>query len=150
MGASRSRLIRQVLTESNIGQSLGGLHGLGLAYASAKILMATIPAGFHPLNPDFVNPTALGFTAAIAVVTGVLSGLAPAFQISRVNLHDTLKEGGRAGLGTSHGGLRNAFVVTEVTLATVLLMAAGLLVKSFLHSQQVNPGFRIDNLLTAN
>ncbi len=150
MGARRSRIIRQVLTESVMVAILGGLLGLALAYAGAKILLATIPAGFHPINENFLNGTTLAFTAGVALMTGIVSGLAPAFQISRVNVNDTLKEGGRSGGGGSKAVLRSVLVVAEVSLAMVLLVAAGLLIKSFSRLQEVNPGFRVDGLLTAN
>jgi len=149
MGAGRRRLIAQVLTESVLVSMLGGVLGLGLGFAGAKLLMATIPANVHPINEDFMDLRVLAFTAAVAVLTGILSGLAPAFQISRVSVNETLKEGGRAGTGGARGRLRGAFVVAEVSLAMVLLLAAGLLVKSFNLLLEVSPGFRVENLLTA-
>ncbi|SPF48445.1 conserved membrane hypothetical protein [Candidatus Sulfopaludibacter sp. SbA4] len=149
MGASRGRIVAQVLTESVMVSILGGLLGLGLAFAGAKVLMATIPPNVHPMNEDFMDFGVLAFTGAVAILTGIVSGLAPAFQISRVSVNETLKEGGRAGTGGARGRLRGVFVVAEVSLAMVLLLAAGLLIKSFNLLLEVNPGFRVESLLTA-
>jgi putative ABC transport system permease protein len=151
MGAGRGRIIRQALTESIMVSLMGGVLGFGLSYAGAKLLLSSIPSRIHPINANYVDGTALAFTAAIAILTGVISGLAPAFQISRVNVNETLKEGGRSGAGSgARAGLRNVLVVAEISLAVMLLLAAGLLVKSFVRLQQVSPGFRTDNLLTAH
>jgi putative ABC transport system permease protein len=150
LGASRWRIVRQVLTESVMVAVAGGAAGLGLAIAGSKILLATLPPNIQPLNPDFVDPALFGYAAAIALATGVVSGLAPAFQVSRVAVNDTLKEGGRSGSGGAKGKLRSTLVVVEVTLAVVLLLAAGLLIRSFSALQEAGPGFRVEGLLTAN
>jgi putative ABC transport system permease protein len=150
LGASRWRIVRQVLTESVMVALAGGISGLALALAGTKILLATLPASIQPINPDFLDPALFAYAAAIALTTGVVSGLAPAFQVSRVAVNDTLKEGGRSGSGGAKGKLRSTLVVVEVTLAVVLLLAAGLLIRSFSALQEASPGFRVGGLLTAN
>jgi putative ABC transport system permease protein len=149
IGASRWRIIRQVLLESVLVALAGGLLGLGISVGGAKILVASIPATYRPLNDDFLDYRVVLYTAAVALLTGLVSGIAPAFQVSRVGIADTLKEGGRGNSSGSRGGLRNALVVVEVSLALVLLLASGLLIQSFVKMQQIDPGFRVDNLLTA-
>ncbi len=151
MGAGRGRIIRQLITESMMVAAAGGALGVGLGYAMCKGLMAATPPMIHPFNQNYLDGRVLAFTAAISVLTGLISGIAPAFQVSRVGVNDTLKEGGRAGAAAgSRGTLRSALVVVEVSLAMMLLLAAGLLIKSFGNLQQANPGFRVENLLTAN
>ena len=151
MGASRWRIVRQLITESMMVAAAGGALGIGLGYAMCKALMAATPPMIHPFNQNYLDGRVLAFTAAISILTGLISGIAPAFQVSRVGVNDTLKEGGRAGAAAgSRGKLRSALVVVEVSLAMMLLLAAGLLIKSFGNLQQANPGFRVENLLTAN
>ncbi len=150
LGASRWRIIRQVLTESVIVALAGGVLGLVLALAGGKYLVTTLPPNIQPTNGNLLDPTLLGFTALVALLTGVVSGIAPAFQVSRVGVNDTLKEGGRSGSGHAKGRLRSSLVVLEVTLAVVLLLAAGLLIRSFAALQNATPGFRVDGLLAAN
>ncbi len=151
LGARRSRIIRQVLTESVLVALLGGILGFGVGLAGVRILLAAIPPQQSPINQDFLDFRVLAFTALIALATGLAAGLAPAFQISRVSVNDVLKEGGRrgAGGGASRGRLRTVFVIAELALAVVLLLGAGLLVKGFRQLMDVNPGFRTDALLTA-
>ncbi len=148
IGASRWRIIRQVLIESTLVSLAGGVVGYWLSLAGAKLLIASIPPGYQPINKDFMDPRIVLYTAAVALVTGLVSGIAPALQVSRVGVNDILKEGGRGNSG-ARGGLRNSLVVVEVTLALVLLLASGLLMQSFVRMQSINPGFRTDNLLTA-
>ena len=150
LGASRARLIRLVLTESTGVALLGGVFGIALSYAGARILVASLPAGVQPLNPDFFDGRVLAFTAAVAVLTGILAGIAPALRVSRIDIHSTLKEARRGAGGAAYGtGMRGAFVIAEISLAVVLLLAAGLLIRSFNALQSVDPGFRVDGLLTA-
>jgi putative ABC transport system permease protein len=150
MGASRWRIIRQVLLESVLVSLAGGVLGYGIAAGGAKILVASIPADYRPLNDDFLDYRVVLYTAAVALLTGLISGIAPAFQVSRVGIADTLKEGGRSNAAGSRGGLRSALVVVEVSLALILLLASGLLIRSFVRMQQIDPGFRVDDLLTAS
>lgn len=150
MGASRWRIVRQVVLESTIVALAGGLLGLGLAFAGAKMLLASLPPQYQPINKVLLDGYVVLFTAAIAVITGIVSGIAPAFQVTRVGVAEVLKEGGRGNTGGSRGKLRNTLVVVEVTLALVLLLGSGLLIQSFVRIQDVNPGFRSDRLLTAH
>lgn len=150
LGASRARLVRLVLTESTGVALLGGLFGVALSYAGARLLVASLPAGVQPLNPDFFDARVLAFTAAVAVLAGILAGIAPALRVSRIDIHSTLKEARRGAGGAAYGtGMRGAFVIAEISLAVVLLLAAGLLIRSFNALQSVDPGFRVDGLLTA-
>src|SRR5271157_1036325 len=150
LGASRVRLVRLVLTESTGVALLGGLFGVALSYAGARLLVASLPAGVQPLNPDFFDARVLAFTAAVAVLAGILAGIAPALRVSRIDIHSTLKEARRGAGGAAYGtGMRGAFVIAEISLAVILLLAAGLLIRSFNALQSVDPGFRVDGLLTA-
>jgi predicted permease len=149
MGASRWRIIRQVMIESTIVALAGGVAGFALSAVGVKLLMAYLPAEYQPINKDFLDIDVVLFTAAVSLLTGVISGLAPAFQVSRIGVNDVLKEGGR-GLGAgSRSRLRNALVVVEMSLALVLLLASGLLMQSFVKMQTIDPGFRTDRLLAA-
>jgi putative ABC transport system permease protein len=150
LGASRARLIRLVLTESTGVALLGGVFGIAMSYAGARIIVASLPADVQPLNPNFFDARVLAFTAAVAVLTGILAGIAPALRVSRIDIHSTLKEARRGAGGAAYGtGMRGAFVIAEISLAVVLLLAAGLLIRSFNALQSVDPGFRVDGLLTA-
>jgi putative ABC transport system permease protein len=150
MGASRWRIVRQVLIESAVVALAGGALGLALSHAGAKFLITHIPPQYQPLNQTLLDGRIVLFTAAVALLTGIVSGLAPAFQVSHVNVNEVLKEGGRGNTGGSKGRLRNALVVVEVTLALVLLLGAGLLIQSFVNLQDLSPGFRTDRLLVAS
>lgn len=150
MGASRWQIMRQVVMESTIVAMLGGAVGLALAMAGAKVLLASLPPMFQPINQTLLDGYVVLFTVGIAMLTGVVSGIAPAFQVSRVSVNDVLKEAGRGNTGGRGGKLRNSLVVVELSLALVLLLAAGLLIQSFIRMQDVNPGFRADRLLTAS
>jgi putative ABC transport system permease protein len=150
MGASRWRIIRQVILESTIVAMLGGVLGLALAIAGAKMLLASVPPQFQPINQTLLDGWVVLYTAAIALATGIVSGIAPAFQVSRVGVNEVLKEGGRGNTSGLKGRFRSGLVVVEVTLALVLLLASGLLIQSFVRMQDVNPGFRSERLLVAN
>jgi putative ABC transport system permease protein len=149
MGASRWRIIRQVIMESTIVSLLGGALGLALAIVCAKLLLASLPPQFQPINKTLLDGYVVAYTAAIALATGIVSGIAPAFQVSRVGVNEVLKEGGRGNTSGLKGRFRSGLVVVEMTLALVLLLASGLLIQSFVKMQDIHPGFRSDRLLVA-
>ena len=149
LGASRSRLTRQFLTESVLLAALGGGAGLVLAMIGIDILKGFIPDTISQAETIGVDGKVLIFTLLISVATGVIFGLAPAAQASNFSLNDTLKEGGRDSGATSRGNrIRNLLVVSEVAISFVLLIGAGLLINSFMHLRNLDPGFRADHLLT--
>ena len=150
LGARRSRIIRQLLTESLLLALLGSLLGLGLAWLGIKALVAISPGDLVNLQGVGLNITVLLWTLGVSMLTGIVFGLAPALHISRLNLNDSLKEGGKSESGQASGSrrLRNALVVSEIALAVVLLVSAGLLIKSFVHLHRVDTGFNTDNVLT--
>jgi putative ABC transport system permease protein len=147
LGAGRARVVRQLLTESLLLAAAGGVLGLLLAYWGVDALLA-LHRDLIPRSHEVgIDRTVLLFTLGVSLATGVLFGLVPALQLSRTDLHETLKEGGRAGGAQARAGFRNALVVFEVAVALVLLVGAGLLVKSFMRLQEVNPGFRPQSTL---
>ena len=150
LGAPRRRLIRQLLTESLLISLLGGGLGAALAEGGVKALVALLPAGFPRAQEIHVNALVFVFTLLVSICTGVLFGLAPALQASRMDPKRGLYEGGRGSTGSARQQrLRNALVISEVSLACVLLIGAGLMLRSFLNQLNLNPGFQKDNVLTA-
>jgi putative ABC transport system permease protein len=150
LGARPWRLTRQMLTESWLLALGGGALGLLLAFWLTKALAALAADAFGDiarLSTTNLDLRALGFALFVSLLTGTLFGLAPAFQFSRPNLNDSLKEGG-GGLGFSRTRLRHLLTVAEIALAIVLLAGAGLLMRSFVNVLEVNPGYRPERLLT--
>jgi putative ABC transport system permease protein len=151
LGASRWRLIRQLLTESVIFSALSGALGLLLAYGGVKLLVALTPSEVPRLHEIGLHVPVFLWTLAISVVTGLLFGLAPALQASRPDVNAALKESSGRNPGSIQGSsLRNLLVVSEVAVALLLLVGAGLMTKSFLRLQQVDPGFDATNVVSMN
>lgn len=148
IGAGRGRLVRQLLTESVLLATVGGATGLLLAVWTLDGLRWLSPSSIPRLQSITVDGRVLSFTFTVALLTGILFGLAPALRASRVNLNETLKEGGRSLVGSGNHRLRSALVVTELALSLVLLIGAGLLIRSFIRVQQVEPGFSPHNVLS--
>jgi putative ABC transport system permease protein len=149
LGAGRFRLIRQLLAESLLLAGLGGAAGLLLAVWGVYLLVAFGPAELPRAGEVAVNMRALGFTFAVSLLTGIIFGLAPALQASRPDLNETLKDGVRGATGSAgHRRMRSLLVVSEIALSLALLVGAGLLMRSFLKLQAVDPGFNPNNMLT--
>jgi predicted permease len=149
LGAGRGRLVRQLITESLILSLAGGLVGLALAYWGVDGLRALVPENTWRMDEVHIDSMVLAFTFGVSVVAGLFFGLAPAWHIARTDLRETLNEAGR---GTSSSGgsrhLRAGLVVSEFALAVLLLVGAGLLIRSFSRLLEVSPGFQTQHLLT--
>jgi predicted permease len=150
MGASRGRIIRQLLTESVLLSALGGVAGLLLAQWGTEALIRTVPDNIPRIATIQLDASVLLFTLVVSMATGVIFGLVPAWQASHVDLNSSLKSGTRGGGGGENKGrFRNALIMAEVALALVLLISAGLLIQSFARLGRVQPGLRTERLLTA-
>jgi putative ABC transport system permease protein len=148
LGASRLRLIRQMLTESVLLALLGGMLGLALSFWTTKAFATLAPQWYPQAKEITMDGRVLAFTLAISILTGIMFGLAPALRASKVELADSLKEGGRSSSGGSRHRTRSIFVVAEVALAMVLLVSAALMINTFLRVLHVSPGFGSDRVLT--
>lgn len=149
LGAGRGRLTRQLLTESVLLSSLGAAVGLAIAWAGTRLLVNLTPDILPRATEIGLDARVLAFTAAIAVLTGILFGLVPAIQMARTDLNSALREGGRGNsMGFRRNSLRSVLVVGEVALALVLLSGAGLLMRSFYRLEGVDPGFDPHDVLT--
>jgi putative ABC transport system permease protein len=149
LGASRLRVIRQLLTESSMLAVAGGAFGLLLALWGIDLMTRLLPKDFPRLHDISLDYTVLGFTLVVSLITGIVFGLAPALQVSRTDIHESLKESTRgAAGGARRNRLRNLLVVSEVSLCLVLLIGAGLLFRSFIRLQSVNKGFTSQQVLT--
>lgn len=147
LGAGRLRIIRQLLTESLLLAVIGGTAGVALAIGAVKLFSASMLSSLPRAEEVTVDAQVLLFTLFVSILTGTIFGLTPALQAANPNLNETLKEGGRRSTG-SRSGLRNLLVVVEIALSLVLLVGAGLLIKSFLRLQGVDAGFDPRHLLT--
>jgi predicted permease len=147
LGAGRGRIVRQLLTESIVLALAGGGLGLLLTAWGTKAALQHLPPGLPRASEVGLDMRVLLFTMGIALLCGILFGLAPALRTSRPNLHDTLKEGGRGSGGGKHRA-QGVFVVAEMAMALVLLIAAGLMIRSLNALWNVNPGFDARNVLT--
>jgi putative ABC transport system permease protein len=149
LGASATRLVRQLVTESLVLVLAGGAAGVGMALAAVSLLRAYGPADLPRLDQIHVDAVSVGFTLGIAILTGLLCSLGPVFQMRRHLSAAGLREGGRSATESRRRALtRAALVMTEVALSIVLLTGSGLLIKSFWNLLQQDPGFRTDHLLT--
>jgi putative ABC transport system permease protein len=153
IGAGRGRIIRQLLTESLLLSVAGGTAGLAIGVLGVRALLAINPGNIPRIGPDGSAVTLdwriLAFTLILSLITGILFGLVPAFHASRIDLNSTLKEtGARSGGGIRQNKVRGLLVVTEIALAMVLLVGAGLLIRTFAALHSVDPGFDAHNVLT--
>src|SRR5689334_15933062 len=150
LGAGRVRLVRQFFIEELVLSLLGTVAGLAIAAAGTKVLLQFVPAGVPRLAQVSLNWQVLGFTMLISLGTCLIFGLAPAWQASKPDLHNALEQSGRtSGPGASRLRFRQALVVCQVSIAVMLVIGAGLLIKSFWLLQRVDPGFQADGVLTA-
>jgi predicted permease len=149
MGAGRTRIMRQLLTESVLLASLGAVFGLVFAVAGLSLLRTLLPADTPRLTDVHMDWRVLVFTGGLAILTGLVVGLAPALHISRGALSASLKSAGRGTAGAVSQRLRSALVVGEISLAVLLVIAAGLMIRSFWALSHLNPGFRPEHILTA-
>ena len=148
LGAGRLRLVRQLVTESLMLAAAGGVLGVLLASWGVSLLKLILPDNFPSADAIRINGQVLIFTILASVATGLIFGLAPAFQASKAQLTESLKEGERGADGFERSRLRSVLVVSEVALALVLLIGTGLMLQSFVRLQDVNPGFVPENVLT--
>jgi predicted permease len=147
LGAHRRRILRQLLTESALLSIAGGMLGIGLAATSFTLLKLVIPPALSVSTSLHFNLWMFAFGVLVCVLSSFLFGLAPALQISKRDLNEALREGGRGSTGSRHL-LGNSFVIGEIALSLMLLVGAGLLLKSFSNLQRVNPGFQPAHVLT--
>jgi predicted permease len=150
MGASRSRVLRQMLTESILLSAIGGIAGLVLSIWLTDVLLSMLPEGAPRLEQIGVDYRVLTFALGVSALTGILFGIVPALQASKLDVISALKEGGRTGEGHRRTSARSLLLIGEVALSLMLLVGAGLLIKSFVRLQEVRPGFNAHNVLVAN
>ena len=148
LGASRLRIIRQLLTESVLLAIVSGIAGIGLSVWLTKLLIAISPPNSPRFEEIAIDARVFVFALAIALITGVVFGLAPALKASRTDINDTLKDVGCAGLHGRRNRIGGALMISEIALSFMLLVGAGLLIKSFIRLLDVKPGFEAANTLT--
>ena len=148
LGAGRARLLRQLLTESVMLSLVGGVLGALLALWGVDLLQLSIPADVPRFRPIVVDARVLLFTLGVSVLTGLLFGVLPALDSSRLDLNEALRDGTRGTPGRARGRARDLLVVGEIGVAFVLLIGAGLLIRSFGRIRELDPGFRTDRVLT--
>ena len=150
MGASRTRVLRQMLTESILLSAIGGIAGLILSIWLTDVLMSMLPESAPRLEHIGIDYRVLTFALGVSALTGILFGIVPALQASKLDVTSALKEGGRSGEGHRRTSARSLLLIGEVALSLMLLVGAGLLIKSFLRLQEIRPGFNAHNVLIAN
>jgi len=148
LGASRGRLVRQLMTETFLLALLGGGLGLIITIVSLNALLSASPASLPRASEVTIDGRVLVFTLAVSIFTGFIFGIAPTVRASTPHLHDLLKEGGRSLSGGFSHRIRSVLIICEIALAITLLIGATLLIRTFLHYQEVSPGFNSGNLLT--
>jgi putative ABC transport system permease protein len=150
LGASTSRVVRQILTESCLIAIAGGVAGLVLGSATLSLMKVVAPGNLIPLESIHMDPRVLGFTAVVALLTGLLFGTVPAIDAARTSPQEPLQDGRTSAGSASRGRARRALVVTEVALALILLTGSSLMIRSFERLIAVDPGFRPQGILTAS
>jgi predicted permease len=151
LGAARGRIVRQLLTESLVIALAGAAIGTLLAVGGVRVLVSFLPADFPRASAIRLDSTVFAFTLVVAILTGLLFGIVPALTASRTDLQQSLRESGRSATGTSRQlRLRNFLVIGETGLASVLLIAAGLMLHSFVNLMRADPGFQPQQVLTAS
>src|SRR5262249_51915253 len=150
LGAGRRRLVRQLLTESAVLALLGGAAGLMLAEWGVSLLIALSPRDTPRLDQITIDGRVLGFTLVVALLTALIFGIVPALQASKPDLNESLKEGSRGSTGARTHRIRTALVISEIAISTVLLIGAGLMLRSFAQLQRLDLGFKPDHLMTMN
>ena len=150
LGATRATLVVQMLAESVVLSIAGGALGLLLAYGALRALVALNPSNIPRIEDIRIDTVVLVFTSLVSVGTGLVFGMLPALHAARADVQSGLREGGRSNVGDGGAIVRRGLVVAEIALALVLLVSAGLLIRSFARLQQVNPGFDPRNLVTLN
>jgi putative ABC transport system permease protein len=152
LGAGRMRIIRQLLIESLVLAVIGGVIGVLLALWGAEMLKSSLPGEFAVFIPGWMNigvdSQALAFTLTLSLLTGIAFGLAPALAVSKPNLNAALKEGGKLSAGVHRNRVRTALAIAQIAISLVLLIGAGLMVKSFMRLIATDPGFNPENVLT--
>jgi putative ABC transport system permease protein len=150
MGASRGRVLRQMLTESILLSAIGGIVGILLSVWLTQVLMAMVPEGAPRVDQVGIDYRVLTFALGVSALTGILFGIVPALQASKLDVTSALKEGGRGAEGHRRTSARSLLLIGEVALSLMLLVGAGLLIKSFLRLQEIRPGFNPHNVLMAS
>ena len=151
LGASRGRLVRQMVTESMLLALIGGAAGIAAAAATLRFILRFVPSNIPRLNEVRIDWVVLAFALVISILTGLVFGLAPAFQSAKATLSSAIREGGRgSGYGTKTVRLRDVLIVSELAFAVILMVGAGLLVRTMRHLLLENPGFDPSQVVTAN
>jgi putative ABC transport system permease protein len=149
LGASRGRVVRQMLTESLLLATIGGLAGMLLSLWLTQALISMLPEGAPRIDQIGIDYRVLAFAIGVSALTGIVFGLAPALQASKLDVSSSLKEGGRSGQGHLRSRARSLLLIGEVALSLMLLVGAGLLIRSFIRLQEVRPGFNPHHVLMA-